>query len=56
MPAISEEDKSLLVVAVLCEDDAGVIDWNDVKRYLPGSFLAKTWKIDLKLSSPLTQS
>ena len=37
MRAISEEDKSLLVVAVLCEGEGGEIDWNDVKRYLPGS-------------------
>jgi hypothetical protein len=37
MAVISEEDKSLLVVAVLCEDDTGVIHWNDVKRYLSGS-------------------
>jgi hypothetical protein len=37
MEAISEEDKSLLVVAVMCEDDTGAIDWNDVQRYLPDS-------------------
>ena len=38
MKAISEEDKSLIVVAVMCAADTGVIDWNVVKRYLPGSY------------------
>ena len=44
MQAISEEDKSLLLVAVLCEGEGGKIDWNDVKQYLPGSMSCQALK------------